>query len=953
MGSWKSKTARLLTLALLVCGAQAEIVLTPWIPIFKGVERAAGTNFPSTTYENNGNFYTDFTLQAAHCVRVDLLDPDVQFFTTPRVTTNYASDFNETQSTSVSNFLKRHSLQVATVANFYETFYSGQWRADPPVDGLPTRIFGLAVCTGDVVNLPDFGPDSNGRYASLLFTTNKVPSLALNNTPPGTNTDGIYTAVSGYYAVLTNGVIIGSSALTATYPDPGFHGAEPRTLFGLSADRRYLYLLIIDGRQSFSQGANDDDMGFWLLQFGAWDGIAMDGGGSTSMYVEDCAGGNPKPLGHSSYISGRGRERITGSQFGVRALPLPAFVNNIAAVPASLAATINWTTISNATSQVEYGTTPSFGTFSPFSAVLKTNHSVTLSGLSPGTRYYYRVLSAAGGVTNSGTCANAVSFVTTNFGGGTLVPMTKTWKWQTANLDGQNWQAPDYDDNSWQSGPAPLWADNRPQAFPSPDANNIPNYFIGTRIPYDVFPGSGYPFVTYYFRTTFTYSNSLTDVTLTFSNYIDDSAVFYLNGVEIYRLNLGSGAVFNDTYATVGACPPPNVPSGNATCPIFFTLTGNALSNLVVGTNVLAVEVHNFRSLTSGTPSPDVTFEGAVGFILPPPVIPPPFITNVVIVPSENNAAFTWTTLSNATSQILYGTTPALGSSNALDSNLVSSHAMALSGLKAATEYYFRIVSSVGSNTYTLDGTFRTTSFLLPLVTSSNSWRFQTANLSAVNWTAPGYDDTGWPGQGPALLYIEDSPDVAPRNTLLPLAGGVLAPAYYFRTHFDFFGEKAGFSLLVTNFIDDGAVFYLNGREIQRVRMSPGPVSYATQASGCPLNLCDATIDVPDVFRISGDAMTNLVEGDNVFAAEVHQFNPSQSDVVFGSTVGLVRALVSEVPVRISRSNNIVCVSWDGQGFTLQRATVLNSWSDVPGPVTSGFYCATNPAFSTFFRLRN
>jgi hypothetical protein len=546
------------------------------------------------------------------------------------------------------------------------------------------------------------------------------------------------------------------------------------------------------------------------------------------------------------------------------------------------------------------------------------------------------------------TCTGVVSFVTTNFAGGTLVPMTQNWKWQTNNLDGVNWQAVSYNDSGWPNGPACLWADSR-NPVPATSTNTIPNFATGTRMPFDSSIG-GYPYSTYYFRTAFTYSNTLNALTLTFSNYLDDGAVFYLNGFEIFRTNISPGAVNNGDYT------PAQTPCAgfNATCPLIFRLTGSVLSNMIVGTNLLAVEVHNFRSLTSGTPTPDVTFESAVQFTLPPPVIPPPFITNVVVVPGETNATFTWTTISNATSQVLYGLTSGLGSSNTLDTNLVANHAMVLAGLKPTTEYSFRIVSKIGTNEYTHAGTFTTTSFLLPLVTLTNSWRFSTNDLTGTNWTVSTYDDSGWAGPAPGLLYIEDNTSVSPRNTLLPSGAGAVFPTYYFRTHFDFSGETAGFSLLFTNFIDDGAILYLNGTEIHRIRMDSGLIGYSTMANGCPLDLCETTLDVPDVFRLSGDAMTNLLAGDNVLAAEVHQFSVSQDDVVFGSAVALVRALVTEVPLRVSHSNNIVCVSWDGLGFTLQRATALtgtNVWSDVTGPITSSPYCTTNPA-STFFRLR-
>ncbi len=958
----KGRAFALLAFVLLhwAINAKGALITTPWLPIFKGVERAAGTNSPGTIFTNNGVIYTNTTLQVANCVRVDLLDPDVRLFTAPR-TTNYALEASETYSISVSNFVKRYGVQVASVANFYQTFYDGAWRTDPPVDGLVSRVFGLSICTGQVVSVPDFGPDSNNRYASILFTTNKTPFLVLSNSPPGTNTADIYTAVSGYYAVITNGIIIGSSALSATYPDPTFHQIQPRTLFGLSADRRYLYLLVIDGRQGtaqgfnppYSDGANDTDMGVWLLEFGASDGVAMDGGGSAALYMENCSGENPIPLGRSSYAVQAPfyRERITGSQLGVYALPLRAFINDVAASPASTTATITWTSVSNATTQVQYGLTPAFGNYSALDTTPTTNHAVTLNDLLPGTRYYYRVLSSFGGVTNFSLCA-ASSFATTNLGG-LLIPLTHIWKWQTNNLDGVNWAALDYDDGNWPSGPGCLWADERNGSSLNSYTNFVPNFATGTRMPIDA--DSGHPFTTYYFRTRFTYSNNLSGLSLIFSNFLDDGAIFYLNGSEVFRTNMPAGAVSNDTQTPANG---PCILSGfnnNATCPMIFLLSSNSLSNFVVGTNIVAVELHDYRT-GAGVLSPDVAFESALHFILPPPVIPPPFITNVVVAPDETFAAFTWTTLSNSTSQLLYGLTPALGASNALDENLVSNHAMALINLKPGTPYFFRIVSSLGTNQYTYDGSFTTTSFVLPLVASTNLWRFHTNDLSGTNWFAPTYDDSSWPGQGAALLYVEDNTAVSPRNTLLPLNDGAPFPTYYFRTHFDFSGTNAGFAILFTNFIDDGAVFYLNGHEIQRVRMNSGSVSYADFANGCPINVCEATADVPEVLRLSGDAMTNVVTGDNVLAAEVHQFNPHGDDVVFGSTLSLVRALVTEVPVRISHSNSIICVSWDGLGLTLQHANTLTGtdvWSDVPGPISSSPYCMTNPATTTFFRLRD
>ena len=64
-----------------------------------------------------------------------------------------------------------------------------------------------------------------------LFTTNKQASMVLHNTPPGTDTSGIYTAVTGYYPVVTNGVNLWSlysNQMSSAYYDYTIHGLQPR-----------------------------------------------------------------------------------------------------------------------------------------------------------------------------------------------------------------------------------------------------------------------------------------------------------------------------------------------------------------------------------------------------------------------------------------------------------------------------------------------------------------------------------------------------------------------------------------------------------------------------------------------------------------------------------------------------------------------------------------------------
>ena len=89
--------------------AQAEMVIGPWTPIFKGIEHAVGTNFPDGVIPR---------LQVVHCMRVDLTNPAVQLFTDPRAS-GYVANSRETLSLSTSNFVKQNGLSVAVDANFY------------------------------------------------------------------------------------------------------------------------------------------------------------------------------------------------------------------------------------------------------------------------------------------------------------------------------------------------------------------------------------------------------------------------------------------------------------------------------------------------------------------------------------------------------------------------------------------------------------------------------------------------------------------------------------------------------------------------------------------------------------------------------------------------------------------------------------------------------------------
>ena len=68
----------------------------------------------------------------------------------------------------------------------------------------------------------------------------------------------------------------------------------PRTALGLSADKKTLVIVAIDGRQKgYSEGATFAEVADILLREGCSDAVNMDGGGSTSLVIWDRVTGNP------------------------------------------------------------------------------------------------------------------------------------------------------------------------------------------------------------------------------------------------------------------------------------------------------------------------------------------------------------------------------------------------------------------------------------------------------------------------------------------------------------------------------------------------------------------------------------------------------------------------------------------------------------------------------------
>ncbi|MCH2063976.1 MAG: lamin tail domain-containing protein [Roseibacillus sp.] len=190
----------------------------------------------------------------------------------------------------------------------------------------------------------------------------------------------------------------------------------------------------------------------------------------------------------------------------------------------------------------------------------------------------------------------------------------------------------------------------------------------------------------------------------------------------------------------------------------------------------------------------------------------------------------------------------------------------------SATVETFRIGTPGGSN----NRTTRITEIFTPLPYQLPDWRFLDNADPVNNWKTINFDDSGW-AMGPAPLGRETS------SLLIPLASHANSDPpfnyrrgrknYYFRKTFEFDGDPSQTSLTLATYVDDGAVFYLNGHELFRHNVPEGALDESTWSEEVITN---ASLEGP--FPVSAE---HLVRGPNILAVVTYQASSNSSDIVF------------------------------------------------------------------------
>lgn len=159
------------------------------------------------------------------------------------------------------------------------------------------------------------------------------------------------------------------------------------------------------------------------------------------------------------------------------------------------------------------------------------------------------------------------------------------------------------------------------------------------------------------------------------------------------------------------------------------------------------------------------------------------------------------------------------------------------------------------------------------LVPAGAVWKYRdNGSNQGTAWRTLSFDDSRWKS-GPAELgYGDGDENTTVRYGPDPNHKYITT---YFRRAFQVSNAAAITALKLRLLKDDGAIVYLNGRQIMRSNMPSGMINYQTLAStalGAPLEAQFVEVSI---------APSQLATGTNVLAVEVHQANVTSSDISF------------------------------------------------------------------------
>lgn len=258
--------------------------------------------------------------QIIHVLAIDLKKSGTSLMATP----GDRSGGLEYRAQTVSSFLTRQNLKAAINGGYFLPFKGGSPGGEDyyPKAGDGANVSGAAWGGGKQAS-----PVETDASDPLNFDARVVGIVCINDGVKVAILDGqvcpvgVEDALSAGPRLLKDGKPTLSDAKAPPAAGDRTPGA-PRTAIGVSKDGRFVWLVVVDGRQAgVSEGASIEELKTLFLSLGAYDALNLDGGGSSTMVVAGPQG--PRVINSPIHTAVPGRERPSANHLGVFAKDLP------------------------------------------------------------------------------------------------------------------------------------------------------------------------------------------------------------------------------------------------------------------------------------------------------------------------------------------------------------------------------------------------------------------------------------------------------------------------------------------------------------------------------------------------------------------------------------------------------------------------------------------------------
>jgi len=151
----------------------------------------------------------------------------------------------------------------------------------------------------------------NVSYLEKLLSKGDTVKIVLRMFP---NYKNIHTLVGGWGRLVKNGKNVAVYLDSSEHTMPRFSkNRHPRTGIGFSQDSTKLFFIIVDGRQKSSKGMSLSEFADLMIAQGIYQGLNLDGGGSTTMVINNEVVNNPsdftgeRSVGNSIFLIRKGK----------------------------------------------------------------------------------------------------------------------------------------------------------------------------------------------------------------------------------------------------------------------------------------------------------------------------------------------------------------------------------------------------------------------------------------------------------------------------------------------------------------------------------------------------------------------------------------------------------------------------------------------------------------------